>query len=582
MNEVRFQPFPRIACFRLWLLPAWLCVFGLSCASLRAQTGFPITADTPIGFFTNVAARLLRSELGLDLYALQVYPTNQYTPAVHRLLQLTANIYEATTNRNFNGAGEPYCPTVFRPLYRRTTIGTNTVVLINGYREVHGTTIISPAVGSPELELDSSPDALEAVPPLGTEPGIERNEPLISGFPLVIGARKGFPNFNEFAMQTYIYVSRYLEFRRAVINGPVVSTNQMYIANITNAFGLESWNSFSNTYPRQLKMVIHAEMTAIVTNELGNLLLTNRITEDTNLSLGPWPGWTNVNAIATSFILPWSTNSSVIFLTNSTYDSPLHRFVPFTHVFDPSTRGIYDIPHWFLNLNRRLRYVLIDAAADRIVDCVDLNCWDRTIDIGSMLSPAGTDCSGNPNTFTDQSVLFCTNRMHSSFSTAIPTMGVVNQVNLCLWMNPGVNLQSFSTDPYAGLDSESAVDGFRYNLAGWGPIFPKDFSKTFYKSNVFYAPLIPYLPIYVHTSWQANDPLVHYTLSDLTDLGVNPTNLVNYISDYPPLDNLGFPNSRYEPWGGKSVWDKPFRDASYTARCQGSVGLSLRLLELPC
>src|ERR1017187_9259852 len=65
--------------------------------------------STPISFFTNVASRLLSCELNVNLGQLQVYPTNQYTPAVHRLLQVTANILDAQ-NTNFY-------PSIFRPLF---------------------------------------------------------------------------------------------------------------------------------------------------------------------------------------------------------------------------------------------------------------------------------------------------------------------------------------------------------------------------------------------------------------------------------------------------------------------------------
>ncbi|HKW28364.1 MAG TPA: hypothetical protein VJT54_03445, partial [Verrucomicrobiae bacterium] len=45
----------------------------------------------PLGFFTNVASRLLSARMNVDLTRIQIYPTNQYTPAVHRLLQVAAN-----------------------------------------------------------------------------------------------------------------------------------------------------------------------------------------------------------------------------------------------------------------------------------------------------------------------------------------------------------------------------------------------------------------------------------------------------------------------------------------------------------
>jgi hypothetical protein len=56
---------------------------------------------------------LLKSELNLDLNKLQVYPTNYYTPSVHRLLQVAANLYDCTTNRALGLTPEyPFCPSV--------------------------------------------------------------------------------------------------------------------------------------------------------------------------------------------------------------------------------------------------------------------------------------------------------------------------------------------------------------------------------------------------------------------------------------------------------------------------------------
>jgi hypothetical protein len=64
-----------------------------------------------------------------------------------------------------------------------------------------------------------------------------------------------------------------------------------------------------------------------------------------------------------------------------------------------------------------------------------------------------------------------------------------------------------------------------------------------------------------YSSWQANDPLVHYlasdlyVASDLNDLGGGSLSLPIGISQWPPtnlppiLPNLGVLNSRYMPWG---------------------------------
>ncbi|MCX6913125.1 MAG: hypothetical protein NT167_08780, partial [Verrucomicrobia bacterium] len=62
------------------MLGSWLCLSGLA-----VQGGPLISTESPIGFFTNVANRLLQSQLNLSLNRIQLYPTNQYTPSVHRL-----------------------------------------------------------------------------------------------------------------------------------------------------------------------------------------------------------------------------------------------------------------------------------------------------------------------------------------------------------------------------------------------------------------------------------------------------------------------------------------------------------------
>jgi len=74
-----------------------------------------LNTENPVCFFNNVASRLLSKELNINLAQIEIYPTNQYTPAVHRLLQVSANIYDATTTN--------FYPTVFRPLFSKDASG---------------------------------------------------------------------------------------------------------------------------------------------------------------------------------------------------------------------------------------------------------------------------------------------------------------------------------------------------------------------------------------------------------------------------------------------------------------------------
>src|SRR5579863_7227012 len=119
--------------------PSWLRREFLFCALLAAGLNSgaqsSLQTNTPIGFFTLTADRFIKSRPefllnGLSSTNIPIYPTNFYTPALHRLLQLAANIYDASTNKSLSPGGFDY-PSVFRPTFKK--IGTN--VFISGYVE---------------------------------------------------------------------------------------------------------------------------------------------------------------------------------------------------------------------------------------------------------------------------------------------------------------------------------------------------------------------------------------------------------------------------------------------------------------
>ncbi|HZR21184.1 MAG TPA: hypothetical protein VFE51_28135 [Verrucomicrobiae bacterium] len=542
------------------LLLAALLYLG---SSVRAA--IPLRLDDPTAFFTNIAARLLKSELNLDLNKLQVYPTNYYTPSVHRLLQVAANLYDCTTNRALGLTPEyPYCPSVFRPLFRRLDDGTNTMVVIAGYREVVDTQMADPRLAPMVYDLTQPNAPLLAFLPYGTVSpgGLEKNEPMVSGIPLVIGAKKGFPNFNEFSMETQVLVERLLEFRRPPGDpyvSPVNETNQMYVVGISNRFGLEAWNSYQTAYPRKLRLVTGIYMTAVMTNEAGVILSNTVITgasidSDTNT----WPGWTTPSSAPASMVLPFGNTNQFAFLPNSSYIDNAPWFTPLTHVFTRNA-GFY-IPHWWFNLSTRVLFILVDTDANRIVDYVNLNHAESTVDITSLLA---SDASANPGDYGNPGNEWLTNRVGASGSSDAATFGIINQIQVGLhgttdWLN-------FVQDPYAGLDMQKAVDSFRNNF-GLSPVY--NAGMTFYRSNVFYAPFDPARSLFVHTSWQANDPLVHYTVGDLvTALDFDFTNEVNLIP--LGLHSLGVINSRYRPWPGNPMNSDPTTDGQISVKDPG-------------
>jgi hypothetical protein len=97
-----------------------------------------------------------------------VSPVNLYSAGLHRLFQEAANIYDATRNDRL--------PTVFRPIIRGFG-GTNYIVAYTNDWSV--------ATLAADMATDNT-----------------------NGIPLVIGAKKGLPNFNEYTLRTDLTLSR--------------------------------------------------------------------------------------------------------------------------------------------------------------------------------------------------------------------------------------------------------------------------------------------------------------------------------------------------------------------------------------
>ncbi len=510
-----------------WALACWLLLAGLS-----ADAGPLISTDSPIGFFTNVANRLLQSQLGLSLNHIPVYPTNQYTPAVHRLLQLTANLYDATTNRA-DLSPYPYLPTVFRPVFTQDTSG----ISIISYRELTAADTANLIYHMAAVRDPSDPDDLARFDP-ATD--------MIYNIPLVVGAKKGLPNFNEFELQTQVRVTRKLQFHRpgTSTTQPVNEIDQMFVVGISNVLGVEAWNSYNAACPRSLTLVVWPDISVLLTNtETGTWLnapplvsrhrLTTPIT--TNIAANAWSGY-DFSQESLSFQIPVFTNT--VFLTNAVYHKATDSLISLTGQFERTvgTTNFY-IPQWSLKLKSRLRFAIIDDTTQRIVDYVNLageDLQDLTQDLmqegncGSLYTPDGSNGS-----------MWCKNRMYAkpAGDVTAATFGIVNQIEASLGhVLPDWNSAVEEYPP--GMNRTAAIEFFRGQFI---PGYPKS-------SNTFNAPFQPLRNVYLLTSWQANDPLVHYTTSDLTD--IVQTNLVlDQFSAGSPIENLGRVNRRYEPWG---------------------------------
>src|SRR5579859_7766493 len=231
-----------------------LCLCALMATFTKATGQSNLDTTYPLGFFTNVASRLLSARMNIDLSHFQIYPTNQYTPAVHRMFQLAANIYEATSTNSY--------PSVFRPLFSRDAGGFGSNLFISGFTNVDSVT--GPTDSQLTLPMEAAVLAETNVPVV--------NLPVnVYGIPWIIGARKGLPNFNEFAMESVFQLTRRLQMTRAGTNAPISSYqyNQMFLLSLTNQLGVECWNSYTNDFTDPVTIYVTDKQTVTLTNDEG-------------------------------------------------------------------------------------------------------------------------------------------------------------------------------------------------------------------------------------------------------------------------------------------------------------------------
>lgn len=307
----------------LRVCPYWIFVFVVLATEAPSFAG-PITAADPNSFFTTVASRLLASEMNLNLAQIEIYPTNQYTPAVHRLLQVTANVYDATSTN--------YFPTVYRPLFTVDAFGD---VFVSGYTNV-------PCVSDPS-ELAPPIDAVV----LASTPDLPANVATnVYGAPWIIAARKGFPTFNEFVEEHIVGMTRRLQVTRNINTSTITGTNQMYLMSLNTSGGLDFWNSYTNNFMDPVTV----EYRVITWLSLTNSDVTNypggnvpqypsppsgpvmAFAVSNSISFTGWPGaapWVDGQPNANSFYIPlYFTNFMNV--SNSVYRTPYASLTPGT------------------------------------------------------------------------------------------------------------------------------------------------------------------------------------------------------------------------------------------------------------
>ena len=504
-------------------------------AEFYAVTDFSPMVLNP-SLWTNYPAFGLSGAPGV-IPGIPVLVSNQfvYSPAVNRLLQLAANMYDATANRYYPPDYGMALPSVFRPFFNKVVTLTATNVYICGFNEVTN-------INEADLPLSwpynlANPSDLAKL--------VATNHINVFGVPMIIGAKKGFPNFNEFAMQNAFQLTRKLQVTRtsptALPN--TYSYNQMLILSITNQLGVECWNSYNSDYTRPVSIFVTNYLSVTLTNDEYFSTSTNFILSG-NLTNNVWSGY-NFYTPSPSFQIPLF--QSVTGTTNSMYRFNVGVGLPYLttdlnlpYETNAVMNGInYPQPHWGLLVTNNVQVIMTDVASGRIIDYVQLSGPNSVRDLASEIAIEYDTGSPSGDQGDD---LWDTTRNNQG----VP-YGYVNQVDVSLGADPpGANGIWDQTDP---IQLQNEIDGFRayFHLSLLNPSNPGE-SQTValaQATNALQAPYTPTATAYQHVTWQANDPLVHYIASDLQGA---PGNSLDKNFNWPA--NLGLLNARYMPWGG--------------------------------
>ena len=473
-----------------------------------------------------------------------------YTPAVNRLLQLAANMYDATTN--------DFYPSVFRPTF--------SVVTQNGFNNVYidGYEYIASVSGSGDVRLGTvmTLDFMAA-----NSPGHYTGN--VYGVPWIVGAKKYLPNFNQFSMQSFTTATRKMQVRRTDTSKyGATATNELFIVSITNHMGFSFWNSYITNYPGgPLTVFLHDTllMTINMTNSLGLITSWSSATNffySPPTPISPWAGsaWSGGNLSANSFV---TTNCDFVFLPESMYSYKNNDFS--ATGWDTNETRVYPFPQIGLATTNWLQAFILDGT--RIVDYVILNGPDFSRSMSTVQSP---DQDLNDKDITKSG--FGSNGKVSFWDSTSNRFNVPYDI---------VNQFSVSEDPtkynvtwVTPPDMPAAI-----TKGGSVALEAKYFQAFFLNNgqkNTNYSEQLPYTPTRLArdvVSWQVNDPLVHYMASDLntTTASTGQSKVDGPASTDYALASIAGLNDRYQPWGRSqqnypaglttSVYDLRYRDS---------------------
>ncbi|MBG89040.1 MAG: hypothetical protein CMO80_19355 [Verrucomicrobiales bacterium] len=527
---------------------------------------------------------------------IMVYPFNMFTPEVHRLFQVAANLYETAGNarewdpgisyppgsrvrrlsRYYNAPGgasagadpasggvwvfdEPGAPTVFRPTFRFDS--ANDIVYLSGFIAESNTAWLS----LPYLDIATTNDRFRFLRLPADPLFVNGTNMHIKGIPAIIGARgpardasgaivaSGLPALNEVTYRPFIGVTRKMELVKTNAADIPRMTNSMYILSVSVDMGAEVWLPYQYTYPRNLELRITNELSLVITNQYGPVLFS-RVTNGV-VDVVPANTWVPLqaagsNSIPGNFRTPFRANVDLLRnmaystnfpplpgMTNGGFrpaNSALANTAGFTgtNSFQAAELGMV-VSNWF-------SYSAVDTDLNLVVDHVNLTNLSGRVNFIEMLNGRTNRYARDPL----QGVFWRTNR--TAFGTGSTNITISNTpAGETYQIMVGMGRSPIQGMPISSIWREFSLDSFNSRNA----LRTADFENFATQINGpsrrlrMQVPFSPTRKAMQNLTFEANDPLVHYSTKDLggyipeTDFrfypsGINPGTEQIYIRNH--------------------------------------------------
>lgn len=486
----------------------------------------------------------------------QFWTNHAYSAEIHRPLQLAANIFDYQTNRSINGAGYPFMPSIFRPLIYRDN-GSPNVLRLAGYEEVTSTNFGNSIWYSPD-----DPRLDTVIPTTFTSrgnlpvPGTTARDVGVYGVPWVVGAKKGLPGFNEGFWQSAMQVTRRLIFTKPTPQSHMNSSSEspfpggngegfqayaQYLITFTNTIGMDAWNSYTNPYPRPVRIYannVHQFYLRTGNPTNGPVLYSAAFTNNNppvHLAAGSWR--------ASEYVAALNTNLSYSFL----YDPYQNRLYPSLASNTVLTHVSVPLPQLSVAITNSLLFTIADEGTGRFIDFVTLQSKIIETNLFAYLgaSNVGANLRYPPvaNQQLDMPAFW--------YSNSIPiygNLGIENQYLASLGrvgVLPNLWLDANGQPAQVG-DVGKSTNGLNYFLFHTltGTAAQQQQIKLAYeKVTAVQAGFNPSPVVVLTDRRMINDPMVHYTMDDLQP-GYSVYSTSGNFSQFTLIDG-----TRYSPGG---------------------------------